>query len=95
MPRTSNAVPNQPRAWSPPEEFNDRILTPDLSDPELQRLHTEVKHIYETYCLDESVDKINFDKFIVEEIRNSKRTLPVTSVTPTHEWRTSSEPLAP
>ncbi|XP_056873045.1 sorting nexin-14-like isoform X1 [Takifugu flavidus] len=52
------------------EEFNDRILRPDLSDPELQRLHTEVLHIYQTYCLDESVDKINFDKFIVEEIRN-------------------------
>lgn len=29
-------------------------------------------HIYETYCLDESVDKISFDRFIVEEIRNSK-----------------------
>lgn len=38
-----------------------------------------MRHIYETYCLDESVDKINFDKFIVEEIRNSKRTLPVSA----------------
>lgn len=74
-------VPNQPRAWSPPEEFNNRILSPDLSDPELQRLHTEVRHIYETYCLDESVDKINFDRFIVEEIRNSKRNLPDSSDT--------------
>nr|XP_046228870.1 sorting nexin-14-like isoform X8 [Scatophagus argus] len=52
------------------EEFNDKILSPDLSDAELQRLHGEVLHIYETYCLDESVDKISFDKFIVEEIRN-------------------------
>ena len=34
-------------------------------------LHEEVKKIYETYCLDESVDKIRFDPFIVEEIRNS------------------------
>lgn len=34
-------------------------------------------HIYETYCLDESVDKISFDAFIVEEIRNSKRTFRV------------------
>ncbi|XP_068454795.1 sorting nexin-14-like isoform X2 [Clinocottus analis] len=52
------------------EEFNDKILCPDLSDAELQRLHGEVLHIYETYCLDESIDKINFDQFIVEEIRN-------------------------
>ncbi|XP_019130633.1 sorting nexin-14 isoform X2 [Larimichthys crocea] len=52
------------------EEFNDKILSPDLSDAELQRLHGEVLHIYETYCLDESIDKISFDKFIVEEIRN-------------------------
>ncbi len=59
---------------SPSEEFNDKILSPDLSDSELQRLHGEVLHIYETYCLDESIDKISFDKFIVEEIRNSKRT---------------------
>lgn len=29
-------------------------------------------HIHQTYCLEESVDKISFDKFIVEEIRNSK-----------------------
>lgn len=35
-------------------------------------LHEELKKIYETYCLDESVDKIRFDPFIVEEIRNSR-----------------------
>ncbi|XP_033504819.1 sorting nexin-14-like isoform X3 [Epinephelus lanceolatus] len=52
------------------EEFNDKILSPDLSDSELQRLHGEVQHIYETYCLDESIDKISFDQFIVDEIRN-------------------------
>lgn len=53
------------------EEFNDRILCPELSDTEKMMLHEEVKKIYETYCLDESVDKIRFDPFIVEEIRNS------------------------
>ncbi|XP_054474135.1 sorting nexin-14-like isoform X2 [Anoplopoma fimbria] len=52
------------------EEFNDKILSPELSDSELQRLHGEVLHIYETYCLEESIDKISFDPFIVEEIRN-------------------------
>ncbi|XP_067335121.1 sorting nexin-14-like isoform X6 [Channa argus] len=52
------------------EEFNDRILCPELSDSEKIMLHEEVKKIYETYCLDESVDKIRFDPFIVAEIRN-------------------------
>uniref|UniRef100_H3CAW1 Sorting nexin 14 n=1 Tax=Tetraodon nigroviridis TaxID=99883 RepID=H3CAW1_TETNG len=52
------------------EEFNDRILQPELSEGELQRLHAEVLHIYRTYCLDQSADKINFDRFILEEIRS-------------------------
>ncbi|XP_035650359.1 sorting nexin-14-like isoform X1 [Oncorhynchus keta] len=52
------------------EEFNDKILCPELSEAELQRLHGEVQHVYETYCLEESIDKISFDRFIVEEIRN-------------------------
>ncbi|XP_060908778.1 sorting nexin-14-like isoform X2 [Labrus mixtus] len=50
------------------EEFNDKILSPELSDSELQRLHGEVVHLYETYCLDESIDKISFDKVIMDEI---------------------------
>uniref|UniRef100_A0A1A8RRL8 Sorting nexin 14 n=1 Tax=Nothobranchius rachovii TaxID=451742 RepID=A0A1A8RRL8_9TELE len=53
------------------EEFNDKILSPELSDSELQRLHGEVVHIYHTYCLDESFDKIRFDSFITEDIRSS------------------------
>uniref|UniRef100_A0A671L071 Sorting nexin-14-like n=1 Tax=Sinocyclocheilus anshuiensis TaxID=1608454 RepID=A0A671L071_9TELE len=52
------------------EEFNDRILCPDLSDTEMQRLHEEVQKIYDTYCLEESIDKISFDPFIIEEIHN-------------------------
>uniref|UniRef100_A0A8B9LB80 Sorting nexin-14-like n=1 Tax=Astyanax mexicanus TaxID=7994 RepID=A0A8B9LB80_ASTMX len=52
------------------EEFNDRILCPELSDVEMEQLHGEVQKIYETYCLDESIDKISFDPFIIEEIRN-------------------------
>ncbi|KAJ8008910.1 hypothetical protein DPEC_G00083330 [Dallia pectoralis] len=52
------------------EEFNNKILCPELSDAELQRLHGEVQHFYQTYCLEESIDQINFDPFIVEEIRS-------------------------
>uniref|UniRef100_A0A674EDE7 Sorting nexin 14 n=1 Tax=Salmo trutta TaxID=8032 RepID=A0A674EDE7_SALTR len=51
-------------------EFNDKILCPELSEAELHRLHGEVQHVYKTYCLEESIDKISFDRFIVEEIRN-------------------------
>lgn len=54
------------------EEFNDRILQPELSDTEKMSLHEEVQKIYKTYCLDESIDKIRFDPFIVEEIQSSK-----------------------
>lgn len=75
---------------SPPEEFNDRILSPDLSNAELQRLHAEALHIYQTYCLDESVDKISFDRFIVEEIRNSK-TAPPPQTLPVSPARTSCD----
>ncbi|XP_043923411.1 sorting nexin-14 [Protopterus annectens] len=51
------------------EEFNDKILRPELTDDEMMALHGEVKKLYETYCLEESVDKIRFDPFIVEEIQ--------------------------
>ncbi|XP_026089720.1 sorting nexin-14-like isoform X1 [Carassius auratus] len=52
------------------EEFNERILCPELSDTEMQRLHEEVKKMYETYCLEESIDKISFDPSITEQIHN-------------------------
>ncbi|XP_036269778.1 sorting nexin-14 isoform X9 [Pipistrellus kuhlii] len=51
------------------EEFNDRILRPELSNDEMLSLHQELQKIYKTYCLDESIDKIRFDPFIVEEIQ--------------------------
>ncbi|XP_056421999.1 sorting nexin-14 isoform X3 [Hyla sarda] len=51
------------------EEFNDKILRPELSDDEMLALHEEVKKIYLTYCLEESIDKISFDPFIVDEIQ--------------------------
>lgn len=71
-PALTGGCPPPPLPPSPAEEFNDRILSPELSDGELQRLHGELQHIYQTYCLEESVDKISFDRFIVEEIRNSR-----------------------
>ncbi|XP_060092659.1 sorting nexin-14 isoform X1 [Heteronotia binoei] len=52
------------------EEFNNKILQPELPDSEKMILHEEVQKIYRTYCLDESIDKIQFDPFIVEEIKS-------------------------
>ncbi|CAL8312137.1 unnamed protein product [Lota lota] len=52
------------------EEFNDRILSPELSEEQLRALHGEVLRLHQVYCLDESVDKIRFQPAIVEEIRN-------------------------
>ncbi|KAG8444816.1 hypothetical protein GDO86_009826 [Hymenochirus boettgeri] len=51
------------------EEFNDKILRPEINDEELQTLHKEILKIYQTYCLEESIDKISFDCFIVDEIK--------------------------
>ncbi|XP_078504288.1 sorting nexin-14 isoform X2 [Lissotriton helveticus] len=51
------------------EEFNDRILRPELTEEEMKSLHEEVNKIYKTYCLDSSIDKIRFDPFIVEAIQ--------------------------
>lgn len=51
------------------EEFNNSILDPELTDSKKILLHEEVQKIYQTYFLDQSVDKIRFDPFIVEEIR--------------------------
>ncbi|XP_054830242.1 sorting nexin-14 isoform X2 [Eublepharis macularius] len=52
------------------EEFNNKILQPELPDAEKMTLHEEVQKIFRTYCLDESIDKIQFDPFIVEEIKS-------------------------
>ncbi|KAM9798302.1 sorting nexin-14-like [Neosynchiropus ocellatus] len=51
------------------EEFNDKILRPELEGPELQRLHQDVRHIYTTYCLDQSEDQIHLDADVVEHLR--------------------------
>ncbi|KAG7257011.1 hypothetical protein CRUP_028915 [Coryphaenoides rupestris] len=35
------------------EEFNDKILMPELSEVQLQALHSELQHIHSSYCLDQ------------------------------------------
>lgn len=52
------------------EEFNDRILQPELSDSQLRLLHSEVVQMFQTYCVDDSRDQISFDRFILNDIRD-------------------------
>nr|XP_032829522.1 sorting nexin-14 isoform X2 [Petromyzon marinus] len=47
------------------EDFNDKLIRPDLNDTEMQELHAEVCCLYRTYCCDGSVDKIKFDPAVV------------------------------
>ncbi|CAL9691933.1 unnamed protein product [Knipowitschia caucasica] len=51
------------------EEFNSRVLQPELSDCEMAALHTELQTIYQTYCEDLSVDRICFDPEVTREIQ--------------------------
>lgn len=76
----------------PPEEFNERILCPDLSQAELQRLHAELLHIHQTYCLEDSLDHIRFNRFILEDIRRSKST-PTPPPRPRRQLRQTSAHL--
>ncbi|CAH1794558.1 unnamed protein product [Owenia fusiformis] len=51
------------------EDFNHRILNPELSSEQTLSLHTEAKEIYRMYCNPNAVDKIMFDDDIIEELR--------------------------
>ena len=53
------------------EEFNDKLLTPELGGEVLSDLHQELKDMYRIYCDPQALDRIQFDKDIVEEIRTS------------------------
>ena len=54
------------------EEFNSKILTPELSDKELEKLHTDLKEMYRNYCAPQAHDKIQFDDDIVSQLKESK-----------------------
>ncbi|CAL1295601.1 unnamed protein product [Larinioides sclopetarius] len=52
------------------DEFNTRILNPDLSKEELEALHLQAQQMYNTYFAPHALDRINFDDEIVHEIKN-------------------------
>lgn len=54
------------------DEFNTRILNPDLTKEELEALHLQAQQMYNTYFASHALDRINFDDDIVQEIKSSK-----------------------
>ena len=51
------------------EELNRKILTPELTDEQMSELHKEMSRLYFSYCDPAAVDKISFDKDIVESLK--------------------------
>ncbi|KAL5007355.1 hypothetical protein ScPMuIL_016161 [Solemya velum] len=52
------------------EDFNQRILSPDLSQGELVELHQSAKDLYRNYCAQTALDRIKFDEDIVSELKD-------------------------
>nr|XP_022337041.1 sorting nexin-14-like isoform X1 [Crassostrea virginica] len=50
------------------EDFNTRILSPELSQGDLVELHNMAKDLYRNYCAKDAVDRIKFDEDIVSEL---------------------------
>ena len=57
------------------EDFNKRILNPDLTEAELVKLHGSVKDLYRNYCAPSAPDRIKFEENIVNELKESKLTV--------------------
>uniref|UniRef100_T1IH03 PX domain-containing protein n=1 Tax=Strigamia maritima TaxID=126957 RepID=T1IH03_STRMM len=51
------------------EDFNRKILDPDLRSGQLKALQKEAQQIYDTFCSPDAVDRVQLDKNSVEEIR--------------------------
>ncbi|XP_071489884.1 sorting nexin-14-like [Diadema antillarum] len=52
------------------EDFNRRSLVPDMTDQQKRDLHLEAKELYNLYFDPHALDSINFDKEIVDAVRN-------------------------
>ena len=51
------------------EEFNAKILTPELSEADMKQLHGALMELYNTYCQEDAFDKIHFEPDIVQAIK--------------------------
>ncbi len=54
------------------EEFNSAILTPELSERDLERLHSDLRDMYRNYCAPHAHDRIQFDDDIVAQLKQSE-----------------------
>ena len=54
------------------DDFNKKILNPDLSQGDLVELHNMAKDLYKSYCSPNALDRIKFDEDIVTELRDGK-----------------------
>ncbi|KAK6170027.1 hypothetical protein SNE40_018516 [Patella caerulea] len=50
------------------EDFNKRILSPDVSQSEFIELHSMAKDLYKSYCDPNALDRINFSEKIINEL---------------------------
>ena len=55
------------------DEFNRKVLMPELTPSQLEELHVELRDLYRVYCDPASVDRIQFDDSIVTQLKQSKR----------------------
>ncbi len=53
------------------EEFNKRMMTPELTDSELRSLHTEALEIYNLYMKPNAASNVSVRKELVKEIAKS------------------------
>ncbi|XP_012936262.1 sorting nexin-14 isoform X1 [Aplysia californica] len=51
------------------DDFNRRILSPDVSQSEFVELHMTAKDLYKSYCAPNALDRIKFDDDVVETLR--------------------------
>lgn len=54
------------------EDFNRRVLSPDVSQSEFVELHMTAKDLYKSYCAPNALDRIKFDEDIIEALREGK-----------------------
>ncbi|XP_077979944.1 sorting nexin-14-like [Glandiceps talaboti] len=52
------------------EDFNRRSLVPELSQDDMQKLHTEAQELYKLYFAPDAVDRIQFDNDIITEVKS-------------------------
>ena len=54
------------------EDFNKKILNPDLSESDLIYLHNDLKILYKNYCSSDGSDRINFEENIINELKEGR-----------------------